>query len=85
MPSALGRDKIFILLYKNPQKDSHIQILGASQVARVVKNAPANAGDLRYMGVIPGLGRSPEEDMEPTPVSLPGESQEQRSLEGYSP
>ena len=58
MPSALGRDKIFILLYKNPQKDSHIQILGASQVARVVKNAPANAGDLRDMGVIPGLGRS---------------------------
>ena len=50
-----------------------------------VKNAPANAGDLRDMGVIPGLGRSPEEDMEPTPVSLPGESQEQRSLEGYSP
>ena len=31
----------------------------ASQVALVVKNAPANAGDLRDVGSIPGLGRSP--------------------------
>ena len=29
---------------------------GASQVALVVKNPPANAGDV---GLIPGLGRSP--------------------------
>ena len=33
--------------------------LGASQVARVVKNMPANAGDKREAGLIPGLGRSP--------------------------
>ena len=26
----------------------------------VVKNPPANAGDTRNMGLIPGLGRSPE-------------------------
>ena len=32
----------------------------ASQVALVVKNPPANAWDLRDMGSIPGLGRSPE-------------------------
>ena len=31
----------------------------ASQVAPVVKNLPANAGDTRDMGSIPGLGRSP--------------------------
>ena len=31
----------------------------ASQVALVVKNAPANAGDMRDAGLIPGLGRSP--------------------------
>ena len=31
----------------------------ASQVALVVKNPPANAGDERDMGLIPGLGRSP--------------------------
>ena len=32
----------------------------ASQVALVVKNLPANAGDVRDMGSISGLGRSPE-------------------------
>ena len=29
------------------------------QVMLVVKNMPANAGDIRYSGSIPGLGRSP--------------------------
>ena len=32
---------------------------GSSQVAPVVKNQPANAGDERVGGWIPGLGRSP--------------------------
>ena len=32
---------------------------GASQVALVVKNVPANAGDIRDAGSISGLGRSP--------------------------
>ena len=31
----------------------------ASQVALVVKNPPANAGDIRDVASIPGLGRSP--------------------------
>ena len=31
----------------------------ASQVAKVVKNPPANVGDIRDSGSIPGLGRSP--------------------------
>ena len=31
----------------------------ASQVALVVKNLPANAGDVRDSGLIPGSGRSP--------------------------
>ena len=35
----------------------HIQ--GASQVELMVKNLPANAGDVRDMGLIPGSGRSP--------------------------
>ena len=30
-----------------------------SQVALVVKNPPANAGDIRDAGSVPGLGRSP--------------------------
>ena len=29
----------------------------------VIKNLPANAGDARNMGLIPGSGRSPEEGM----------------------
>ena len=32
----------------------------ASQVALVVKNLPASAGDIRDSGLIPGSGRSPE-------------------------
>ena len=32
-----------------------------SQVALVVKNPPANAGDIRDVGLIPGSGRSPGE------------------------
>ena len=32
---------------------------GASQVVLVVKNPPANARDIRDMGLIPGSGRSP--------------------------
>ena len=33
----------------------------AFQVALVVKNLPANAGDVRDVGLIPGSGRSPGE------------------------
>ena len=35
--------------------------LRASQVALVVKNLPANAGDIRDTGLIPGSGKSPGE------------------------
>ena len=34
-------------------------IVWALQVALVVKNLPASAGDIRDVGLIPGLGRSP--------------------------
>ena len=37
-------------------------VLGTSQVVPVVNNPPANAGDLRDLGSIPGLGRSTEEE-----------------------
>ena len=33
----------------------------ASQVVLMVKNPPANAGDVREAGLIPGWGRSPGE------------------------
>ena len=38
---------------------SHVARRGASQVALVVKNLPAKAGDIRDAGSIPGSGRSP--------------------------
>ena len=44
--------------------------------SQVVKNPPANVGD---MGSIPGLGRSPGEGF------LPGKPHGQRSLACYSP
>ena len=55
----------------------HVFILWALQVTPVVKNSPANAGDVRDMGSISRSKRSP--------VFLPRESHGQRSLVGYSP
>ena len=37
------------------------ELFGASQVVLVVKNPPANAGDIRDTGSIPGSGRFPGE------------------------
>ena len=54
-------------------------------MALVIKNPPANAGDIRDVGWIPGLEHPLEEYMQPTPVFLPGESHGQKSLKGYSP
>ena len=56
-------------------------------MALEVKNLPANAGDVRNMGLIPGSGRSPggEHGNPPTPVFLSGESHGHRHLGGCSP
>ena len=40
-----------------------LDILGAYRVALVVKNPPANAGNIRDVGSIPGSGRSLEKGM----------------------
>ena len=37
------------------------ELSGKPQVEQVVKNPPANAGDMRDSGLIPGSGRSPGE------------------------
>ena len=51
----------------------------------VVKNPPANAGDARDLGMIPGLGRSPGEgNGNLLPVFLFGKFHGQRTLLGYS-
>ena len=51
----------------------------------VVKNPPANAGEIRDMGSTPGLGRFPGEgNGNSTPVFLPGKFYGQINLVGYS-
>jgi len=51
-----------------------------------VNNPPANAGDIRDMGLILGWGRIPwRRKWQRTPAFLPGESHGQRSLANYSP
>ena len=51
----------------------------------VVKNLPANAGDVRDMGSIPGPGRSPGGG-NGTPLQYSyWKTHEKRSLVGYSP
>ena len=54
-------------------------------MAQAVKNLPASAGDLRDMALSLGWEGPTEEGMAAAPVFLPGESQGQRSLAGYSP
>ena len=44
---------------------------GASQVALVVKNLPANSGNAGDLDSVPGSGRYLEKEMQPTPVFLP--------------
>ena len=51
----------------------------------MVKNAPANAGDMRR-GFNPWVGKIPWRRARlPAPLLLPGESHGQRSLAGYGP
>ena len=52
----------FLISSTYPQKNWHwrsMGLLSASQVALVVKNPPANAGDIRDVGSIPGSEDSP--------------------------
>ena len=52
----------------------------------MVKNPPANAGDVKGLGLDPWVRKIPwRRKWKPTPVFLPGKSHEQRSLVSYSP
>ena len=67
---------IYMYIYK---------IFGASQVTLVVKNLPASAGDVRDLGSIPGLQRSPGGGHgDPFQYSCLENPHGQRSLAGYS-
>ena len=60
--------------------------LGASQVALVVKNPPANAGDVRDACLIPGSGRSPGGgDGNPLKYSCLEDLMDRALMAGYSP
>ena len=59
---------------------------GASLVALVVKYLPANAGDIRDTGSIPGLGRPlGRGHVDPLQYSCLDNRHGQRSLAGHSP
>ena len=61
----------------------HFKIKESQITLQILKNLPANAGDL---GLIPGLGRaSGGRHDNPIPVFLPKEFHGQRRLVGYSP
>ena len=66
------------------QFNFHCCHLWTSQVTLVVKNLPANSGDARDTGSIPGSGRSPGEGNGNLlhPVFVPRKSHGQRSLVG---
>ena len=49
----------FAMLTVNALAGTNHLLAGASQVAQLVKNLPANAEDTRDVGSIPGSGRSP--------------------------
>ena len=52
----------------------------------MLKNPPANAGDIERRGFDPWVEKIPwRKAWQPTPVFLPGESHGQRSLAGYDP
>ena len=58
----------------------------ASLVVLAVKNPPANAGDVRDVGLIPELGRSLEVGHgNPLQYSCLENAHGQRNLAGYSP
>ena len=73
---AIGKQQ----LYKGLNNRSN-PLKWASQV---VRNLPANAGDVRDVGLILGLGRFPGGGRGNPLVFLPGEPHGQRSLAGYS-
>ena len=78
--SKLSHYTVYIGIVNCILVDANRGIKRASQVALVANNLPANAGDTRDMGLIPGSGRSAGGGND-----NPGESHGQRSLVGFSP
>ena len=68
-------------------KNTHIYVeKWASQVVLLVKNPPANTGDIKRCGIDSWVRKIPwRKAWQPTAVFLPGESHGQTNLVGYSP
>ena len=80
-----GRLSLSSLRYQTPLDKFPLLFTLASQVAQVVKNPSANAGDVRDPSSMPGLGRSPGEGNDnPLQYSFLGNPTDS-SLVGYSP
>ena len=68
------------------KKGNKYSSMRVCQVVLVVKNPPANAGDIREVGSIPGLGRVPRGGhSNPLQYSCLENPHGQRSLVLYSP
>ena len=73
------------ILKTNKTNWSSSYTIWASQVALVIKNPPANAGDFKRWGFSPWVGKIPWwREWQPTLVFLSEKSHGQRSLVGYS-
>ena len=71
------------MLVQEPEPDVFPSLSSSSPMAQVVKNPPANAGDIRDTGLISGSGRFPRGgNGSPTPIFLPGESHGQKEPGG---
>ena len=74
-----GQDLTSVPTFRDSEafKGRHSYVLGedgASQVALVVKNPPANGEDIRWRVQSLGWEDPLEDSMQPIPVFLPGES-----------
>ena len=90
MSEKCSHKNLYVNVYSSPVHNCHnLGTIWASQVALVVKNPPANSGDVKDRGHKRSLGcvrKFPwRRAWQPTPLFLPGESHGQRSLPGYGP
>ena len=79
-------EEIFRIIFPSLENYGKQSVIRASQAVLVGKNLPANAGDARDVGSIPGLGRSSGGGSgNPLQYSCLENPHGQRSLAGYSP
>ena len=76
-----------IYYYYSIMFHTRVQVLNfsLSTASKVVKDLPANAGDTRDVGLIPGREEPLEKEMATHSGIVAGKSHGQRSLVGYSP